>query len=97
VSSSASASVIRPTSRAVASATARLPLVERSPEDRSTFGEAGDLIVGEHDTRRLIRVRRDGSKSVLAGRLSKPYSLVTAPTETSTSLKWASSPSPPES
>jgi sugar lactone lactonase YvrE len=43
-----------------------------------TFGEAGDLIVGEHDTGRLIRVRPDGSKSVLAGGLSKPYSVVTA-------------------
>jgi hypothetical protein len=43
-----------------------------------TFGEAGDLIVGEHDTGRLIRVRPDGSKSVLAGGLSKPYSVVRA-------------------
>lgn len=43
-----------------------------------TVSAAGDLIVGEHDTGRLIRVRSDGSKSVLAGGLRKPYSIVLA-------------------
>ncbi len=42
------------------------------------FGADGDLIVGEHDSGRLIRVRPDGSKSVLAGGLRKPYAMALA-------------------
>jgi hypothetical protein len=42
-----------------------------------TFGEAGDVIVGEDVPGRLIRLHSNGSTSLLAAGLRRPYSMVT--------------------